>query len=170
MQPIHTAPNPFRLTPSILIALLLIALGLIMGGSAHAADGFAGADLGVAPSVVGAETRIHTSDGTLTGPAGVETYVASLRQDYPGLEVEAGTSQVVGGLIIVDWQGTIDGDVVFPGRTLITVEHGAVTEVMFLNRGDIAPESGVTVQPGQADPTRLYVIVDEQGNVVAPEM
>jgi hypothetical protein len=74
-----------------------------------------------------------------------------------------------GDLVIVDWQRTSAGDVVATGRTLITLENGAVAEVVVLDRSEIAPASAGENQPTADAGTGYYAIVDEQGNTVVPE-
>ncbi len=101
------------------------------------------ADLGVAMSFVDSSSFVHTPDGQLTtGPDGVIAYTNSLRSAYPNAQFSVTSFTPVGTLLIVDWQGTVDGNVVFPGRTLVTVTDGSITDIWFLNRSTVAPVPG----------------------------
>ena len=122
------------LAPSIAVA---IAATLI---TAHASDArLASDDLGIAPDLVLASTVVYTPAGTLAGPDGVETYIASLRDAYPDAEFAVTAFQAIGNLLIIDWQGERDGEVVHTGRTLANVEAGGIAEIFFVDAGSVAP-------------------------------
>ena len=133
-------------------------------------------DLGVALTLVSSDTVVHTLDDVLAGPAGVLAFTKSLKADYPDAQFVVTEFNTIGSLLIVEWQGTVDGMVVFPGRTLATIDNGTITDVRFLNLNNTSPLqdtpfTGPTASNTETSPLAgsLYVIVDEQGNAIAPE-
>jgi hypothetical protein len=166
---------PLRLLPLLVAGLLVIVLAGRMSDSIvadHLADsGLTSRNLGVDPDVVSASTVIHVPAGELAGPAGIEVFVASLQRDYPGARFAVTDTRRVGRMVIVDWQGTRDGNVVIPGRTLITIEDGRITRLMFLNLNYTSPIGGGPSQ--QLDlvvgAERQPLAVADPGTVFVPE-
>ena len=115
-------------------------------------------DLGVALTLVSSDTVVHTLDGELAGPAGILAFTQSLKADYPDAQFIVTEFNTVGSMLIVDWQGTVDGMVVFPGRTLATIDNGTITDVRFLNLNNVAPvqdEPLVGPNPGSVETSPL---------------
>jgi hypothetical protein len=148
---------PFRAARfAISLVMLLLVVGALGASAASASASPAAdvtanqltdnlltsADLGVAMSLVDSTSAVHTPDAHLAGPDAVLAYTESLRAAYPTAQFAVTSFTPVGNLLIVDWQGTLGGDVVFPGRTLVTVENGSITEIWFLNRNSVAPVEG----------------------------
>lgn len=145
MQPSHSAPDPFRVTPVILLALLLVAIAGVMSSATSLASSRAAVtqlssgDLGVTTEFVTSDTVIRTPFGDHTGADGIDTYLAALQGAYPDLRLQPGAPQVIGNRIVVDWVGLVGDDVALAGRTLIVIEDGTVAAVLFLSRSDVAP-------------------------------
>ena len=146
MQPSLPPSHPSRIVlQTLTIALFLLAVTMLASARASAQEPayrLASGDLGVAPGLVTATTTILSPDGTAAGPSGVEAFVESLRSDHPDAKFDTAEIHVIGELMIVDWQGTIDDTVVVYGRTIITVDEGRITRLAFLNLSDIAPVAG----------------------------
>jgi hypothetical protein len=158
-----TDPRPFRNPVAILIALFAITLSLLIGARASTALAAeqpavqaSSADLGIASILVPADAIVRTPIGIGAGPTGVETYVASVTGSYPDAQFDVTDTTTVGNLIIVDWQGTQDGAVIFPGRTLIAVEAGVISEITIVSRSSIAPVAGEPATIGGAGEASVY--------------
>ena len=145
MPPSPPSHPPRSVLQILIIALLALAAATLTSIRVDAQEPpsrLAGSDLGVAPELVIADTPVLSPDGTSAGPAAVETYLDSLRGDYPEAEFDTTEVHVVGGLTIIDWQGAIDDTVVVHGRTLITVDDGRIVRLSFLDLNDVAPVEG----------------------------
>lgn len=131
------------------------------------------ADLGVTMPFMASNTVVHLPDGEIarfTGPAGVESFIDSLSADFPNVEFSVTEFSSFGNLLVFDWQGTQDGVVVFPGRTLATVEGSTIKEIRFLNLNNVSPvENGINAIGSAPVSTGFFVIVDEEGNTIVPE-
>jgi hypothetical protein len=127
-------------------------------------------DLGVARPFVTDATIVTGPNGIAgTGAEGLERYIASLEARYPEARFETTRTHAVNSLIIVDWRATVDGTVVLPGRTLITIEDGTIAEIHFLNLNNVAPvQGGMSVVPTTAAQT-WYELPYEQGRPVVVE-
>lgn len=135
-----------------LSGLQLSAAPLADDGSSSAATRpvedlfFSSANLGVPTILVSSLTAVHTPDGNSVGPIGVQTYVQSLRADYPNTQFVITDIQTVNSLLVIDWQGTSDGMPIIPGRTLLRFDDGMATDVWFLNMNNVSPVSGMSIQ------------------------
>jgi hypothetical protein len=150
MQPPYPPSHPRRIVlQTLIIALLALAVTMLASTRVDAqapAYRLASSDIGVAPGLVTADTRVLSPAGTSAGPAAVDSFVDSLRHEYPGARFQTGEVYVYSGLMIVDWQGTIDDTVaVVNGRTLIGIDDGRITRVTFLNLSEVAPIDGAPV-------------------------
>lgn len=113
----------------------------ITGPSPANAVGQSG-NLGVADAFVTSTTEVNTPDNKLAGIDGVQQHRASLEARYPDASFQITDSRAVNNMLIVDWHGTVDGKVVYPGRTLIMIEDGTITEIWFLNLNTVSPVIG----------------------------
>ena len=213
----HTHPRDQRpLIIDILLAIALFATILLhtqgTAGAAEiaAAPSFASVtgqsgdshlttgDLGVANAFVTSATVVNTPDRKLAGIDGIQQYLESLETRYPDASFQVTDIRTVNTLLIVDWHGTVEGTLVFPGRTLITIDDGAITDIWFLNLNDVSPAGGetfiaaahvtapvsvsyelpyeqgrpVVVNQAEADHVAASFearLVDEQGMVTVPE-
>lgn len=123
--------------------------------------------LGVALPRVSSDAVVYTPDAVLAGPIGVESFVDSIQDAHPNAQFDVTSTLTVNNFTMVDWHGTVDGMAVSPGRTMFTIEGGLITDIWFLSLHDLAPIQG---EPGSsAGSSSYFVIVDDQGNAIAPE-
>jgi hypothetical protein len=175
----HTHPRNQR--PLIIDALLTIALLATIllytqapAGAANVAgqpgdSQFTTGDLGVANAFVTSTTEVNTPDGKLAGVDGVQQYLESLEARYPEASFQVTDARTVNSMLIVDWHGTVDGQVVFPGRTLITIEDGTITDIWFLNLNNVAPVQGQMAMTPTVSAYTYYELPYEQGRPVVVE-
>lgn len=175
MTPMLSARADVRF-PMPYLAPFLIALLLAITAVTARADGLsepqaglqvARDDFGVATALIAPNATVHTPDGRGAGQAGAAAYIASLHERFPEATFATSGSQVVGNLLIVDWQGVEDGRVVAPGRTLIRFENGVIAEIHFLNLNDVAPANGAPARQPAVSVT--YELPYEQGRPVVIE-
>jgi hypothetical protein len=129
----------------MILALLLLASATLASSRASAqepASPLASSDIGVARGLVTADTTVLSPDGTSAGPDAIAAYLDALRAAHPEARFEISGAQVIGGLMIVDWQGTVGDTVVSSGRTLITFDDGRIVRLAFLDLGSVAPVDG----------------------------
>ena len=176
--------SSFLSTIPLVIGLLIISLFGLGGAAMSAAaddqlpdNQLTSADLGVVMILISSDTVVHTPEGVLAGSTGVDAFVASLSADHPNAEFVVTGFQTIGSLVIVDWHGEEEGIVVFPGRTVVTIENGEIANVQFLNLSNVSPVQGehslvpvtaISYATGLAG--GYYPIVDELGNTIVPEM
>lgn len=176
-------------TPPVDIAANAMTASQISGQSSD--HQLSSADVGLAMPLISSDAIVHLPDGQVTGRNGIETFISSLEAEFPGTRIEITGFRTFGNLLVVDWQGVQKGAVVYPGRTLATIENGAINEIRLLNASSLSPidppqdtalaSSGMFVIMGErgeaivpeliadSSPQPGFVIVDEQGNVVNPE-
>lgn len=157
----------------LLIALAVLALVLLNAQAPASAEPAeqpappATTALGIA-FFVPAGTAVHTPDGLLSGPEGVSAYLTSLQADFPDAEFTTVRVQALHDLLIIDWQGTIDGDLVIPGRTLMVLENGVITDIWLLSLNTVAPVDGEPIaapSPGTSL-SSSYELPYEQGRPI----
>lgn len=153
-HPRHPRPLVFDLLLAITLILTILLNSQVSASAAPSLVPVTGqasdtlltsGDLGIAERLVTDTTIITTLDGNVsTGVDGLQSSIASLEANYPGALFESTRTHSVNSLIIVDWNATMDGTVVLPGRTLVTIENGAIAKIRFLNLNAVAPASGAT--------------------------
>lgn len=164
---------PFSLP--FMIGLLLIALGLTAGRASADVTGplsdnqLTNGDLGVATAFVSDTTIVNTPAGQTAGLEGVQRYIASLATRYPEATFQVTDTRAVNSMLIVDWRGTVDGTVVLPGRTLITIEDGRIIEIAFLNLNSVSPSQPAEIDPVAPPAAVYYELPYEQARPVVVE-